>query len=145
MAKFKYRFETIKEIKERLEKKVQKELAVIDLDIANRRDEILELSKKLKDQKHKKLEQKSKKILDYHFDEKYESYLAEQISLIQKYIADRRIERNDKLKELVQKSKETKTFEKLKENHLSDFIKSQEKLDQKEMDEFAVNEYLKES
>ena len=44
----------------------------------------------------------------------------------------------------MQKSKETKTFEKLEESHFMEFVKSQDKLEQKEMDEFAVNEFLKE-
>lgn len=145
MAAFKFRFESIHAIKERLEKKVQKELAVIDLDLANKREKILELNKILKEQKQKKLDRKTKKISEYHFDEKYESYLEEQINLTQKYIAAKKNERNKKLKELVQKAKETKTFEKLRENHLENFIKDQEKKEQKEMDEVAVNEFLREA
>ncbi len=144
MAKFKYKFETIKGIKQRLEKKTQKELAVIDVDIAKNNSKILELVTLLKEQKKKKLEKKSKTIKEYHFDEKYESYLVEQIELIRKYITNKKIERNKKLQELVNKSKETKTFEKLEEKHFTDFIKTQEKLEQKEMDEFAVKGFLKE-
>jgi flagellar export protein FliJ len=46
--------------------------------------------------------------------------------------------------ELVKKTQETKTFEKLEEKHLMEFLKAQDKIEQKEMDEFAVNEYLRE-
>jgi flagellar export protein FliJ len=144
LAKFKYKFDIIKEIKQQLEKKAQKELAVIDVDIANNNNKIFELAKLLKEQKKKKLDKKSKTIKEYHFDEKYESYLVEQIELIRKYIAKKKIERNKKLQELIKKSKETKTFEKLEEKHFADFIKTQEKLEQKEMDEFAVKEFIKE-
>lgn len=144
MAKFKYKFDAIKEIKQRLEKKTQKELAVIDLDIAHNNNKILKLASLLKEQKKKKLEKKSKAIKEYHFDEKYESYLVEQIELIRNYIAKKKIERNKKLQELVEKSKETKTFEKLEEKHFAAFVKTQEKLEQKEMDEFAVKEFIKE-
>ena len=144
MAKFKYKFDTIKGIKQRLEKKTQKELAVIDLDIANSNKKIFDLAKLLKEQKKKKLEKKSKTIKEYHFDEKYESYLVDQMELIRKHIADKKIERNKKLEELVKKTKETKTFEKLEEKHFADFVKTQEKLEQKEMDEFAVKKFLKE-
>ncbi len=144
MGKFKYKFKAIKEIKERLEKKAQKELAVVDMDIANKNNEILELAKQLKEHKRKKLEEKNKKIIELHFYEKYESYLNEQIGLIRNYISQKKIERNEKLAELVKKSKETKTFEKLEESHLTEFVKVQDKLEQKEMDEFAVNEFLKE-
>ena len=144
MAKFKYKFDTIKGIKQRLEKKTQKELAVIDLDIANNNKKIFDLAILLKEQKKKKLEKKSKTIKEYHFDEKYESYLVDQMELIRKYVADKKIERNKKLKELVKKTKETKIFEKLEEKHFTDFVRTQEKLEQKEMDEFAVKEFLKE-
>lgn len=144
MTKFKYKFDTIKDVKQRLEKKTQKELALIDLDIANNKNRIYELAKLLKEQKKKKLEKKSKTIKEYHFDEKYESYLVEQMELIRKYIVSKKIERNKKLEELVRKAKETKTFEKLEEKHFTDFIKEQEKIEQNEMDEFAVKEFLKE-
>lgn len=145
MAAFKFKFESIYAIKERLEKKVQKELAVIDLDLSNKKKEIIKLMEILKEQKQNKINQKSKKVSEYHFDEKYESYLIEQINLMQKYMAQKKIERNKKLKELVQKSKETKTFEKLREKHLENFIKDQDKKEQKVMDEVAVNGFLKEA
>lgn len=144
MAAFKFKFESIYSIKERLEKKVQKELAVIDLDLSQKKEEIIKINKILKEQKQNKINQKSKKVSEYHFDEKYESYLIEQIKLIHKYINEKKIERNKKLKELIQKSKETKTFEKLRENHLENFIKDQNKKEQKVLDEVAVNGFLKE-
>lgn len=144
MAKFKYKFETIKGIKRRFEKKAQKELAVIDLDIASKRNEILDLTQKLKEEKRKKLEDKNKKTIELQFYEKYESYLRDQIEMLREYISKRIEDRNKKMEELLAKSKETKTFEKIEENHFLDFVKSQNKLEQKEMDEFAAKEYIKE-
>lgn len=144
MGKFKYKFKAIKEIKERFEKKAQKELAVIDLDLSSKKNEIIDLTSKLKEQKIKKLSGKNKTIADLHFDEKYESYLVIQIEVLQRYISKRMVERKEKVNELVQKSKETKTFEKLEETHLSEFLKNENEIEQKEMDEFAVTEFLKE-
>lgn len=144
MAKFKYKFKAIKEIKERLEKKAQKDLAVIDLDISNKKKELIDLTKKLKEQKIKKLNGQNKTIANLHFDEKYESYLVNQMEILQKYLVQKMVERKEKVEDLVQKSKETKTFEKLEETHLSEFIKNENELEQKEMDEFAVTEFLKE-
>ena len=143
MTKFKYKFKAIKEIKKRFEKKAQKDLAVIDLDISNKKNEIIEITNKLKEQKIKKLTDKNKTIAKFHFDEKYESYLVNQIEVLQSYIAKRMVERKVKVEELVQKSKETQTFEKLEETHLSEFIKIENEIEQKEMDEFAVTEFLK--
>lgn len=144
MAKFQYKFKTIKDIKERLEKKAQKELAIIDLEINNKNEEIIELTKQLQECNRQKLESKSNKLKDLHFYEKYQRFLIEQIELVQKYILARKKERAKKMIELVKKSQETKTFETLEEKHLTEFLKTQDKLDQKEMDEFAVNEYLRE-
>ena len=104
----------------------------------------MDLTTKLKEQKIKKLNGQNKTIANFHFDEKYENYLASQIEVLQKHIAKRMVERKEKVKELVQKSKETKTFEKLEETHLSEFVKYENELEQKEMDEFAVTEFLKE-
>ena len=139
MSTFKYKFKSIKEIKERFEKKAQKELAIIDLEIKKKNIEINELTIQLKECNRKKIEDKSKTIRDLHFYEKYQRFLIEQIELVQKYILARKKERAKKMLELVKKSQETKTFEKLEEKHLTEFLKDQDKLDQKEMDEFAVN------
>jgi len=143
MAKFQYKFNSIKEVKKQLEKKTQKELAIIELEISNKKIEIEELLKLLKNQKIKKLGKLSKSVTELHFDEKYESYLIEQMEILEKYIEEKNIERKNKIEELVNKSKETKTFEKLEEKHFTEFVKTQEKQDQKEMDEFAVQEFLK--
>jgi flagellar export protein FliJ len=145
VAKFKYKFETIKGIKQNLEKKTKKELAVIDLEISKKTIEIQELSILLKEQKRKKIDRQTKTVREYHFDEKYESFIVEKIGIIQKYLTGKKNERKKKLEELIKNSKETKIFEKLEEKHLTDFIKSQEKSEQKEMDEFAVNGFLKEN
>ena len=110
----------------------------------NKINEILELTKQLKEYKKKKLEHGTKKITELHFYEKHESFLSEQLKIIKNYIVRKKIERNEKIEVLMQKSKETKTFEKLEEKHLLEFIKTQDKLEQKEMDEFAVNEFIKE-
>jgi flagellar FliJ protein len=143
LAKFKYKFDTIKEVKRKFEKKAQKELAVIDYEITKKEQDIIELTKLLKANKEKKIAEKTKRSDELHFYEKYEGYLHEQIKLSQDYIAKKIKERDIKVKELVEKSKETKTFEKLEEKHLSDFMKTQDKIEQKEMDEFAAKEFIR--
>ena len=86
MAKFKYKFETIKEIKQRLKRKTQKELALIDLDIKKKNNEIDEIKKELKATKAHKTEEKLKSSIELNFIEKYENFLNEQISINEKYI-----------------------------------------------------------
>lgn len=143
MAKFKYKFNTIKEVKRKFEKKAQRELAVIDYEISKKEQYVNELTKLLKSNKEQKIAEKTKKSDELHFYEKYEGYLYEQIKLSKNYIAEKFKQREIKLKELVEKSKETKTFEKLEEKHLSEFLRTQDKLEQKEMDEFAAKEFTR--
>ena len=143
MAKFKYKFNTIKEVKRKFEKKAQRELAVIDYEISKKEQFVNELTKLLKSNKEQKIAEKTKKSDELHFYEKYEGYLYEQIKLSKNYIAEKIKQREIKLKELVEKSKETKTFEKLEEKHLSEFLRTQDKLEQKEMDEFAAKEFTR--
>jgi flagellar protein FliJ len=141
LAKFKYKFETIKSIKERLEKIVQKELAVINLEIEKLKSELELLNKELKETKIKKLKKDSININELQFYSKHESYCERKINILRKEIEKKNIEKEKKIKELVKRSKETKTFEKLKEKHLEEFIKTQDKLEQKELDEIAVKEF----
>jgi flagellar FliJ protein len=141
LTKFKYRFATIKGVKQKFEKKAQRELAVIDLEINKKQQRIMQLKEIIKQNKENKIAEKHKKTDELHFYEKYECYLNEQLKICQDFIIKKAKQRENKLKELVKKSQETKTFEKLEEKHLADFLKDQDKLDQKEMDEFAVNEF----
>ncbi len=142
MAKFKYKYETIKNIKERLEKKAKKELALIDLEIANKKKEIDELLEKLKKEKKNKLGKK-RTINDLHFYEKYESYILEKVEHLQLYIKQKKIEREKKMQDLLKKTKETKTFEKLKEKHLEEFNKMLDEKEQKDLDEFAIKGFVR--
>ncbi len=114
------------------------------MEIARKRKEVKELSKLLKECKLKMLSQNSIKVSEIHFFSKYESYLTNQIGLILEEIENKNKERKIKLDELVQKSKETKTFEKLEEKHFEKFLKETEKLEQTELDEIAVQEFIKE-
>ncbi len=141
MAKFKFKFETIKSIKERFEKIVQKELAVINLEIERLKEEVQLLKKELKETKIKKLKNHSTSINELQFYSKHENYCERKINLLRKEIDKKNIEKEKKIKELVKKSKETKTFEKLREKHLEEFIKTQDKLEQIELDEIAVKEF----
>ncbi|MFZ1290312.1 MAG: flagellar export protein FliJ [Melioribacteraceae bacterium] len=141
MAKFKYKFETIKSIKERFEKIVMKELSIINLEIERLKKEIEALKLELKETKLKKLTYSTIKINDLQFYAKHENYLERQIGLLRKELSKKNIEKEKKIKELIKKSKETKTFEKLEEKHRMEYFKTQDKLEQIELDEIAVKEF----
>lgn len=141
MTKFKYKFETIKEIKERFEKIVMKELSVINLEIERIKKEIENLKRELWETKSKKLKKSSIKMNELQFYSKHENFIEWQINILKKDLAKKNIEKENKVKELIKKSKETKTFEKLEEKHRAEFFKSQDKLEQIELDEIAVKEF----
>ncbi|MCB0743052.1 MAG: flagellar FliJ family protein [Ignavibacteriales bacterium] len=141
MTKFKYKFEAIKNIKERFEKIVQKEIAIINLDIDNLKTEIERLNNERKGTRLKKLTNSSVKISDLQFYSKHENYLESQMKILRKMVEKKNIEKAKKLEELIKRSKETKTFEKLKEKHKDEHTKTQEKIEQLEMDEIAVKEF----
>ena len=143
MAKFKYKFEAIKKIKERMEKKVQKEVAIIELEIEKKETEIRELNKQIRNEKTKVLNRKSMKGSELHFYSMYENFLINRIDEIKAELIIKKEERSKKIKELEEKIKETKIFEKLKEKHLQEFIIEQDKLEQLELDEIAVKEFIK--
>ena len=143
MAKFKYKFEAIKKIKQMMEKKVQKEVAIIELEIERKKTEIKELNKQIKNEKTKILNSKSRKASELHFYSMYENYLINKIDEIKAELVLKKEERIKKLKELEEKIKETKIFEKLEEKHLQEFIIEQDKLEQLELDEIAVKEFIK--
>jgi len=143
MAKFKYKFEAIKKIKERMEKKVQKEVAIIELEIEKKETEIKELNKQIRNEKNKVLNRKSMRVSELHFYSMYENFLINRIDEIKAELIIKKEERSKKIKELEEKIKETKIFEKLKEKHLQEFIIEQDKLEQLELDEIAVKEFIK--
>ncbi len=143
MAKFKYRFEAIKKIKQRMEKKVQKEIAEIELEIKKNENKIAELNQNIRNEKQKVLNKKSLKASELHFHSLYENYLINKIDEIKNKLAQKKEEKKIKLKELEEKNKETKIFEKLEEKHFQEFNYKQNKLEQIEMDEIAVKEFIK--
>lgn len=143
MAKFNYRFETIKQIKKRYEKKVQKEVAVIDIEVKKKEAQIIEIIEKLKSEREKIFEKGSKKASDLHFYSMYENYLLNEKDKVKQELEIKRREKKIKLKELEEKTKETKIFEKLEEKHFEEFKFEQNKIEQLELDEIAVKKFIK--
>lgn len=144
MAKFRYKFEAIKKIKENLEKKVQKEISVIDLEInrlSNKRLDVLNQKARARQECFSK---NSFRVFELKFQEQLEQVLeteAEKISL-----SIRELEENRKVKvaELTEKSRENKIFETLKEKHYEDFLFEENQIEQKEIDEIASKQYSRE-
>lgn len=145
MSKFKYKFETVKKIKETLEKKTQKELSIIELEVSKINEEIknLFLTKKLN--KAKLTNNGTVKVNMLHYLQNYELFIDGKIESLQRRVIELLKEKEKKITELAQRTKETKMFEKLKEKHFADYLNEQKKIEQIEIDEIATKKFVRES
>ena len=142
MAKFNYKFASVQRIKNAIEKKVQKELSIIDLEIERANKRINDLETEKKRIKEEVLAKKSMKVAELNFYDNFEKNINVKISSLKKEIIDWQKKRKMKQEELIEKSKETKMFEKLEIKHYGEFIKEQNKLEQIELDDIATKKYV---
>src|SRR3989339_303597 len=138
MAKFNYKFAAVQRIKSTIEKKVQKELSTIDLEIEKTKKVINDLILEKKQRKEEVKSKKSLKVSELNFYESLEKNINAKIELVEREIKKLEKKRIMKQLELVEKSKETKMFEKLEVKHFNDFVKEQNKIEQIEMDDIAT-------
>ncbi|MFH1194283.1 MAG: flagellar FliJ family protein [bacterium] len=143
MAKFIYKFEPIKNIKRVLEKKVQKDIYLIELEIIKTNQMLEGLEKEKKYHKEKILQTKNLKALDLRFHSYYEKFIEEKILTIKKIREQFEKKKKEKLLELIQRSKETKIFEKLEEKYKLNFEKEQNRLEQIEIDDIATKKFIR--
>jgi len=141
MAKFKYKFESIKKIKKIIEKKVQKELMVIEADIQKTKQAIAEVLDVKYASKKEIYAKAHLTINEVKFQQGYERYLDEKVARLKIELEEYEKRKIEKLKELAEKSKEHKVFEKLKEKHYDNFILEENKREQIEIDEIASIRY----
>ena len=142
MPKFQYKFESIKKIKEALEKKAQKEIALIDLEIKKKEDEYKLLTEE---------ELKSKKDFfkgeisstELKFKKNYELYLRNQRMVLMNQIKVLNDKRKLKMDELMQRSKEHKIFDTLEENYIEVFKKEQNKIELEQINEIATQKFVR--
>ena len=141
MAAFKFKFKSVQNVKKNLEKKVQKELALIELKI----DSLKEVQNNLRiDLKNHRLSARgNKKMSEIQFVKSYAIYIERKIESIEQKIDDLEKEKKMKLADLLQKSKEHKMFDKLEEKHLEKFTKDQNKSDMKNIDEIAIQKFAR--
>lgn len=143
MAKFNYKFAAVQRIKNTIEKKVQKELSTIDLEIEKTKKIINDLTLEKKQRKEEVKSKKSLKVSELNFYESLEKNINAKIELVEREIKKLEKKRIMKQLELVEKSKETKMFEKLEIKHYGDFVKEQNKIEQIEMDDIATKKFVR--
>ncbi len=141
MTAFNFKFKTVQNVKKNLEKKAQKELALIDSEIKRLENINNELQKEIKN--HRLSTANNIKAADIQFIKGYAIYLDAIINSNNKLIDEFMMKRNKKIDELVQKSKEHKMFNKLEEHHLERFNKAENKTELKDVDEIAIQKFAR--
>ncbi|MFO7445016.1 MAG: flagellar export protein FliJ [Ignavibacteriaceae bacterium] len=139
--KFVYKFDAIKKIKEIFEKRVQKEVAAIQLEIEKKEEEynailLQRVLESKRDMKHI-----SSSELKFH--KNYLGVLSSELGKIRKEIDLLGKKKDEKLLELIQKSKEHKIFNTLEEIHFENFTQEQNKLEMISIDEIATQKFAR--
>jgi flagellar protein FliJ len=142
MAKFKFKFESVKKVKEALETKTKKEIAVIDKEIEKEKDAKQKLIVETEEMK-KNYTKNRVKASEIQFFKNYGTITEKKIEKIDDNIQKLDIKREVKMDELVEKKKENKILEKLEENMQINFNKEQDHLDLKKFDEIAAQKFVR--
>lgn len=142
MAKFNFKFDNIIRIKEVLEKKIMKELALIDREIESSNAK----KKSLFDKKKELFESITSgqiKVYEFKSARMHIRLVEKDIHNIEKKIKELEHRRELKHLELIQKKKELKIFETLKENKQEEFFFENNREDLKQMNEIGISNFIR--
>lgn len=140
MAKFKFKFDSVARIKEVFEKKIQKELFLIEKEIADLKNQQL-LIESERIELRGEMEKKSLNVNEYKNLKNYDLNLQARIEAVEKIILQTVEKRNLKMEELIQKKKEIKTLEILKEHQQEQFLIESNRAEMKDINEIAINNF----
>ncbi len=141
MSKFVYKFEAVRNVKEKLEKKVQKELSLIELQIDNCKKDFEALVEE--EMQNKSSAKKRTKVSEINFNKGYELYMEKRKKMVLQKINELNKQKEKKLSELIQKSKEHRIFNSLEEKHKEQFHQEENKTDLGKTDEIAIQRFVR--
>lgn len=142
MSNFKFKFESVRKVKETFEKKAQKELAQIDLFIAKHqqlRQKLIDEINELRNSTYRK----KMNISELQFIGGYDNVLRQQIDMQTEVITQLEKKREKKIEEVVVKTKEKKMLNQLEETHKEIYNKEVNAVELKFFDEVAVQNFNK--
>ena len=137
MPKFKFKFDTVKKVKNAFEKKAQKELQIIDLEIRRVTGLIDMFEQEIECHKAAVTSKVNLKVSELKYLTDYENYIQEKIKAARIRLQRLEKEKNNKINELIRRSKESKIFEKLEVKHLNKFNINSKRIEQNEIDDIA--------
>lgn len=142
MSKFRFKFESVKKVKEVFEKKAQKELAQLDLIIAKHQDLKQKLVDEINDLRNSAYKKKMN-VSELQFIGGYDTVLKQQIEMQSEVINQLEKKREKKIEEVVIKTKEKKILNQLEESYRETFYKDINIAELKNFDEIAVQNFNK--
>jgi flagellar protein FliJ len=143
VKKFQFKFETVLKVKEKKEEALKHEL----MKLQALKIEQKQLLARIDEEKNAMFREKGSEkergtnIQQLQYFERYIAVLHHQIDLTNKKIAELEGRVVDKRHEVVEASREKKTFERLKEKHFTGFKKMVIDNEQKQLDEMAISKY----
>lgn len=138
MDKFKYRFQSIEDVKEKVKKNSEKEFAVAVMKVNEKQSEIELILKEIDDSYNDVKVLNPKEMV---FLEKYRESLKQKLKKKEDELSALIQAKENKQTQLTQHHKEHKVFVKLKEKQLAQHISDQKKLEQKSIDEIANQKF----
>ena len=140
MSKFQYKFESVLNVKIIMEKKIQEEISLIE--------------KEIKEYNHKRqivIEERNRarqsmrgihcKVSEYASTKMFDTNLNKVIKSIEKNIETLNDRRMSKQMELVEKKKEKKVFETLKDSQHQEYLLEERRNELKELNEIAIRNF----
>ncbi len=140
MPKFLYKYETIKNVKKNQEKKIQKEVAALNVEI-QRLDEEFKTIEENEADRRKKLNLSSMKAFELRFEKNYQFLISKKLAFLKVEIEKLKKEKENKISELIQKSLEHKILNTLEENYFQEFKKEENRSESQLINEIAVQKY----
>jgi len=140
MAKFKYKFDSVLNVKIIMEKKIQQELSLIEKEIKefnHKRKIVIEE----RDRARQSMKDGKCKISEYISTKIFDTNLCKVIKSIEKKIEDLDETKMKKRSELIEKKKEKKVFETLKDSQYQEYLLEERRNELKELNEIAIRNF----
>lgn len=141
MKNFKFKYQNIEDIKERIKKNTEREYSQILLLIEDKKNEIIKIENLVEESFNLKQKLSPKELV---FLNHYRETLNNKIKRKTNELNELENKRKKKLSELTARHKEHKIFEKLKEKMHSEFKYEAGKIEQKNNDDIANQKYSRE-
>lgn len=140
MAKFKYKFESVLNVKIIMEKKIQEEISLIEKEIKefNHKKQIVIGERNLARQLMK---ESNFRVSEYLSTRIFDANLCKVVKTIEKKIESLNENKMIKQNELIEKKKERKVFETLKDSQLQEYLLDERRDELKELNEIAIRNF----